>query len=55
LGPIGPVVSEEIIFKLFFAKFSIFRNGGYLGWWPLLKIENLAKNNLKIISYETAG
>jgi hypothetical protein len=36
LGPIGPVVSEEIIL-------------------PLLKIENLAKNHLKVIASETAG
>jgi hypothetical protein len=28
LGPIGPVVSDEIIFRRFFAKFSIFSNGG---------------------------
>jgi hypothetical protein len=31
-GHIGLVVSEEIIFKRFFGKFSIFSNGGYLGW-----------------------
>jgi hypothetical protein len=29
-----PVVSEEILFKLFSAKFSIFSNDGYLGWRP---------------------
>jgi hypothetical protein len=29
LGPIGPAVSEEIIFKLFFVEFSIFSNGGH--------------------------
>ena len=32
LVQIGSVVSEEKIFKEFFAEFSIFSRGGHLGW-----------------------
>ena len=32
LVQIGSVVSEEKIFKEFFAEFSIFSHGGHLGW-----------------------
>jgi hypothetical protein len=33
LGPFDPAISEKIVFKLFFAEFSIFSNGSHLGWW----------------------
>ena len=36
-------------FKLFFAKFSIFSNGGYLGWWPGSSDTILKEDHLKTI------
>jgi len=49
LGPIGLVVSEEIIFKWFFPKFFIFSNGGYLGWRPGSSDTILKEDHLKTI------
>jgi hypothetical protein len=49
LGPIGPAVSEEIIFKWFFAEFSIFSNGGHLGWRPGSLDTILKEDHLKTI------
>jgi hypothetical protein len=49
LGQIGLAVSEEIIFKWFFAEFSIFSNGGYLGWRPGLSDTILKDDHLNTI------
>ena len=40
---------EEIIFKWFFAKFSIFSNDGYLGWRPGSSDTILKEDDLKTI------
>jgi hypothetical protein len=46
---IDPAVSEEIIFKWFFAEFSIFSNGGHLGWQPGSSDTILKDDHLKTI------
>jgi hypothetical protein len=40
---------EEIIFKWFFAKFSIFSNGDYIGWQPWSSDKILKEDHLKTI------